>query len=158
MYNRGRDSGHVGIAPLGRCRKDPLKTCAARESNPSRKNGNLAWYHYTSGAIFHVKIKNKTVSFIFFIFHYLRFYNIDVVAAYIGWRKKSGVYPVTRPCSKEGTKEEKNSSSMFNYVDYRQNFTYLTPCFLTMWHLGFSLGLHCAVYANLVGQQLFIML
>ena len=24
--------------------------CAARESNPGRKNGNLAWYHYTSGA------------------------------------------------------------------------------------------------------------
>ena len=26
------------------------KLCAARESNPGRKNGNLAWYHYTSGA------------------------------------------------------------------------------------------------------------
>ena len=25
--------------------------CAARESNPGRKNGNLAWYHYTSGAV-----------------------------------------------------------------------------------------------------------
>ena len=26
------------------------KGCTARESNPGRKNGNLAWYHYTSGA------------------------------------------------------------------------------------------------------------
>ena len=25
--------------------------CIARESNPGRKNGNLAWYHYTSGAL-----------------------------------------------------------------------------------------------------------
>ena len=25
--------------------------CVARESNPGRKNGNLAWYHYTSDAI-----------------------------------------------------------------------------------------------------------
>ena len=24
--------------------------CVARESNPGRKNGNLAWYHYTSDA------------------------------------------------------------------------------------------------------------
>ena len=24
--------------------------CIARESNPGRKNGNLAWYHYTSNA------------------------------------------------------------------------------------------------------------
>ena len=24
--------------------------CTARESNPGRKNGNLAWYHYTSSA------------------------------------------------------------------------------------------------------------
>ena len=30
--------------------------CAARESNPGRKNGNLAWYHYTSGAIYVVRI------------------------------------------------------------------------------------------------------
>ena len=28
-----------------------LKYCADRESNPSRKNGNLAWYQYTTGAI-----------------------------------------------------------------------------------------------------------
>ena len=27
------------------------KLCAARESNPGRKNGNLAWYHYTSSAV-----------------------------------------------------------------------------------------------------------
>ena len=27
------------------------KPCVARESNPGRKNGNLAWYHYTSGAV-----------------------------------------------------------------------------------------------------------
>ena len=27
------------------------KYCAARESNPGRKNGNLACYHYTSGAL-----------------------------------------------------------------------------------------------------------
>ena len=26
------------------------RICTARESNPGRKNGNLAWYHYTSGA------------------------------------------------------------------------------------------------------------
>ena len=26
------------------------KMCVARESNPGRKNGNLAWYHYTSDA------------------------------------------------------------------------------------------------------------
>ena len=25
--------------------------CVARESNPGRKNGNLAWYHYTSDAV-----------------------------------------------------------------------------------------------------------
>ena len=31
------------------------KRCAARESNPGRKNGNLAWYHYTSGA--HAKLE-----------------------------------------------------------------------------------------------------
>ncbi len=27
-----------------------MQKCAARESNPGRKNGNLACYHYTSGA------------------------------------------------------------------------------------------------------------
>ena len=27
-----------------------VKMCTARESNPSHKNGNLVWYHYTSGA------------------------------------------------------------------------------------------------------------
>ena len=27
------------------------KMCVARESNPGRKNGNLAWYHYTSDAL-----------------------------------------------------------------------------------------------------------
>ena len=37
--------------------------CAARESNPGRKNGNLAWYHYTSGAVFDPLIldKNQTL-------------------------------------------------------------------------------------------------
>ena len=33
-------------------------TCAARESNPGRKNGNLAWYHYTSGAIWRCRGSN----------------------------------------------------------------------------------------------------
>ena len=32
--------------------------CAARESNPGRKNGNLAWYHYTSGA--HIEMRAYT--------------------------------------------------------------------------------------------------
>ena len=32
-------------------KKKKKRTCAARESNPGRKNGNLAWYHYTSGAL-----------------------------------------------------------------------------------------------------------
>ena len=49
-------------------RKDYLiKNCiiinyVARESNPGRKNGNLAWYHYTSGAVFKPRIleKNQT--------------------------------------------------------------------------------------------------
>ena len=36
------------------------KFCVARESNPGRKNGNLAWYHYTSDAMtFHqISVEN----------------------------------------------------------------------------------------------------
>ena len=35
------------------------KYCAARESNPGRKNGNLACYHYTSGALIETVLKQK---------------------------------------------------------------------------------------------------
>ena len=34
--------------------------CAARESNPGRKNGNLACYHYTSGALLDVLFTLKS--------------------------------------------------------------------------------------------------
>lgn len=35
---------------LWKRKKKQRKTCTARESNPGRKNGNLAWCHYTSSA------------------------------------------------------------------------------------------------------------
>ena len=34
-------------------KKEEKKLCTARESNPGRKNGNHAWYHYTSSAYTH---------------------------------------------------------------------------------------------------------
>ena len=37
-------------------------SCTARESNPGRKNGNLAWYHYTSGATAPFETQNTTLS------------------------------------------------------------------------------------------------
>ena len=36
----------ITATPMG----EKENNCAARELNPGHKNGNLAWYHYTSGA------------------------------------------------------------------------------------------------------------
>ena len=48
-----------------RCRNQKVynfdKNCAAQESNPGRKNGRLAWYHYTSGANVLCSIKPNNV-------------------------------------------------------------------------------------------------
>jgi hypothetical protein len=38
------------ISKLVVCNRKKITICAARESNPAHKNGNLECYHYTSGA------------------------------------------------------------------------------------------------------------
>ena len=35
-------------------------SCASRESNPDHKNGNLVWYHYTTGARLHHSSARKS--------------------------------------------------------------------------------------------------
>ena len=55
QYYKGAqlDEGKVSIqmfTGIGMNHEKNKKLCAARESNPGRKNGNLAWYHYTSSA------------------------------------------------------------------------------------------------------------
>jgi hypothetical protein len=44
------NQGPIGLQPIA-LPLSYIPSCAARESNPGRKNGNLAWYHYTSGAV-----------------------------------------------------------------------------------------------------------
>ena len=46
------ESGEIGQwqPTTWKCEEEK-RMCAARESNPGRKNGNLAWYHYTSDAM-----------------------------------------------------------------------------------------------------------
>ncbi len=49
------NQGPIGLQPIA-LPLSYIPSCAARESNPGRKNGNLAWYHYTSGAVIYEKI------------------------------------------------------------------------------------------------------
>ncbi len=44
------NQGPIGLQPIA-LPLSYIPSCADRESNPGRKNGNLAWYHYTSGAV-----------------------------------------------------------------------------------------------------------
>ncbi len=61
------NQGPIGLQPIA-LPLSYIPFCAARESNPGRKNGNLAWYHYTSGALdiwFQLLILNVFGIFVF---------------------------------------------------------------------------------------------